>query len=171
MPHPSAQGAARGTHASSPQWETVVSAPSASHGCAGQCCVLTQGGIQVCPGWGRVIPEPRRSRRYRRYAQRSRIEFSCAKPSYSRLDTAWISNRSVCYLASGKPVIAQQTGTSQFLPNACGPLRFRTIHEAAHHLETVEADYKRHCHETGALAEEYFYARTVCMRALDAALG
>jgi len=80
-------------------------------------------------------------------------------------------DHSVCYLASGKPVVVRHTGTSQFRPDACGLFRFRTIEEAAHHLETVEADYERHCREARALAEKYFDARTVCMRALDEALG
>jgi hypothetical protein len=107
---------------------------------------------------------------YRRYIQRSRGEFSCVKPSCVRLDNAWISDRSVCYLASGKPVVVQYTGASQFLPDACGLFRFRTIEEAAHHLETLEADYERHCREARALAEEYFDARTVLARALELAL-
>src|SRR5262245_38972779 len=47
---------------------------------------------------------------YRAYIRNSRGEFSCVKPSYVRLQTAWISDRSLCYLASGRPVVVQHTG-------------------------------------------------------------
>ena len=55
---------------------------------------------------------------YRRYVQGSRGEFSCAKPAYVALDTAWVSDRTLCYLASGRPAIVQHTGASRFLPDA-----------------------------------------------------
>ena len=67
---------------------------------------------------------------YRNYVQKSRGEFSCAKPSCMRFQNAWVSDRSLCYLASGKPTIVQDTGPSQFLPRAEGMFRFRTIDEA-----------------------------------------
>ena len=53
---------------------------------------------------------------YRQYVQNSRGEFSCAKPSCMKFQNAWVSDRSLCYLASGKPVIVQNTGPSDFLP-------------------------------------------------------
>src|SRR6266705_7190207 len=52
---------------------------------------------------------------YRTYVQRSRGEFSCAKPAYVSLDTAWVSDRTLCYLASGKPAVVQHTGASRLL--------------------------------------------------------
>src|SRR5439155_1723309 len=42
---------------------------------------------------------------YRSYIQRSRGEFSCAKPAYVKLATGWVSDRTACYLASGKPAV------------------------------------------------------------------
>ena len=76
---------------------------------------------------------------YRRYVQTSRGEFSCAKPSYVRMQTAWLSDRTVCYLASGKPAVVQHTGPSRYLPDADGLLRFRTPHEAAAMVEAAAA--------------------------------
>jgi hypothetical protein len=108
---------------------------------------------------------------YQRYIQESRGEFSCAKPSYVRLATAWVSDRSLCYLASGKPVVVQHTGPSRFLPDAAGLFRFRTAEEAARSLEAVAADYDRQCRLARALAEEYFDARTVVKRVLERALS
>ena len=108
---------------------------------------------------------------YQRYIQNSRGEFSCAKPSYSRLQTAWISERTLCYLASGKPAIVQHTGPSRFLPENAGLFRFRNVEEAAHCLEQVAAEYDRQCKLARALAEEYFDAKKVLKRVLERAMS
>ena len=107
---------------------------------------------------------------YRAYVQRSRGEFSCAKPSTMALQTAWISDRSLCYLASGKPVIVQHTGPSRILPDAAGFFRFRTLREAADAIATAEADYEWHSREARALVAEYFDAQQVVSRVLERAL-
>ena len=106
---------------------------------------------------------------YRAYVQRSRGEFSCAKPSTVALETAWVSDRTLCYLASGKPAVVQSTGPSRLLPDAEGLFRFRGIDEAAHALAAAEADYGRHCRLARALAEEHFDARRVVGRVLERA--
>ena len=107
---------------------------------------------------------------YQRYIQSSKGEFSAAKPSCVRLQNAWVSDRTLCYLASGKPVIVQHTGPSTILPDAAGMFRFRTIDEAARHLETAVADYDRQCSLARALAEEHFGAAKVVTRLLEKAL-
>lgn len=107
---------------------------------------------------------------YQRYIQESRGEFSCAKPSCMRLQNAWISDRTICYLASGKPAVVQHTGPSRFLPDTAGLFRFRDLEEAARLLETAAADYERQCHLARALAEEYFDARKVVGQVLERAL-
>jgi hypothetical protein len=108
---------------------------------------------------------------FQRYVQASRGEFSCAKPSYVRYENAWLSDRTVCYLASGKPAVVQHTGSSQFLPDADGLFRFRDIGEAVRYLEIAAADYERHCQLARKLAEEYFDARLVVGRLLERALA
>ena len=82
---------------------------------------------------------------YQRYIQQSRGEFSCAKPSYVRLQNAWLSDRTVCYLASGKPAVVQHTGPSRFLPDESGLFRFRDLDEAIRHLNLAAKDDERHC--------------------------
>jgi hypothetical protein len=82
-----------------------------------------------------------------------------------------VSDRTLCYLASGKPAIVENTGSSRFLPEAAGLFRFRDLEEAARHLETVEADYDRHCRLARALAEEYFDGVKCATRVLEQALG
>jgi hypothetical protein len=54
---------------------------------------------------------------YQAYIQRSRGEFSCAKPSCMKLQNEWVSDRTLCDMASGKPVVVQNTGPSAILPN------------------------------------------------------
>jgi len=107
---------------------------------------------------------------YRAYVQRSRGEFSCAKPAYVTLETAWISDRTLCYLASGRPAVVQHTGASQVLPAGEGLFRFRTMDEAVRGLAAAEADYDRHGRAARALIEEHFDARRVVTRVLERAL-
>jgi hypothetical protein len=107
---------------------------------------------------------------YQSYIQHSRGEFSCAKPSYIKLRTAWVSDRSVCYLASGKPVVVQDTGPSSFLPNGEGLFRFSTPQQAAEAFAAINANYEHHCRAARTLAERFFDARQVAATILRAAL-
>ena len=108
---------------------------------------------------------------YQSYIQRSRGEFSCVKPSCIRYQNAWASDRTLCYLASGKPAVVQHTGQSQFLPDAAGLFRFCNLEEAVRYLELVAADYERQCKLARELAVEYFDANTVVGRLLEQALN
>jgi hypothetical protein len=99
---------------------------------------------------------------YRRYIQQSRGEFSPAKPSCMRFQNAWVSDRTLCYLASGRPAVVQDTGPSAFLPNGEGLFRFTTVAEAAAAVEAVNADYARHSRAARALAETFDATRTTC---------
>jgi hypothetical protein len=107
---------------------------------------------------------------YQIYIQRSLGEFSAVKPSCVRLQNAWVSDRSLCYLASGKPVVVQHTGPSRLLPEGEGLFRFRTLEEAASCLNEIISDYARHSRQARALAAEYFDAPKVARRLLERAL-
>jgi hypothetical protein len=108
--------------------------------------------------------------RYQAYVQQSRGEFSCAKPSCLAFQNAWISDRSLCYLASGKPVVVQNTGPSALLPGGEGIFRFDTVRDAAAALAIVNADYNRHCRAARAIAEAYFDATQTASVVLNRAL-
>lgn len=110
-------------------------------------------------------------KQYRAYIQQSRGEFSCAKPSCMLLQNAWISDRTLCYLASGKPAIVQHTGRSNFLPEVEGLFRFRNIEEATRALDAVQSDYERQSRLARQLAEEYFDARKVLRSVLERAMA
>lgn len=107
---------------------------------------------------------------YRDYVAGSRGEFSCAKPSCMRLANAWVSDRSLCYMAMGKPAIVQHTGPSRILPDSAGLLRFHDLSEAAAALAAAEADYAYHSRQARALVEEYFDARKVIPYVLERTL-
>jgi hypothetical protein len=128
--------------------------------------LFERAGWRVRDAW-EVTATPRD---YAAYIRSSRGEFSCAKPSCSLLQNAWISDRTICYLASGKPAVVQHTGASDFLPDAEGLFRFRAVDEAAAMLETVESDYDRHARAARTLAEEHFDARKVVARVLEEAV-
>src|SRR5262249_4326664 len=107
---------------------------------------------------------------YRSYIQRSRGELSCVKPSCVKLQNGWISDRSLCYLASGKPVVMQDTGPNPYLPFGEGIFRFSTPRGAAEALATVNADYNKHCRAAREIAETHFDARKTAERILNVAL-
>jgi hypothetical protein len=108
---------------------------------------------------------------YQRYVHASLGEFSCVKPSCVWFQNAWISDRTLCYLASGKPAVVQHTGRSRFLPDDAGLCRFRDLDEAVHRLENVSENYEQHCHDARAIAEQHFDARKVAASLLERALG
>jgi hypothetical protein len=108
---------------------------------------------------------------YQQYVHGSLGEFSCVKPSCVRFQNAWISDRTLCYLACGKPAVVQHTGPSRFLPDDAGLCRFHDLNDAARHLEDVSANYERHSRCARAIAEEHFDARKVATRVLERALS
>ena len=108
---------------------------------------------------------------YRAYVQQSRGEFSCAKRSCMEFQNAWVSDRTVCYLASGKPVVVQDTGPSAFLPNGEGMFRFATPEQAVRAFEAINGDYERHCRAARKLAETYFDSKQIVGKILNCALN
>jgi glycosyltransferase involved in cell wall biosynthesis len=107
---------------------------------------------------------------YRAYVQRSRGEFSWAKASCARFQNAWISDRSLCYLASGKPVVVQDTGPSSYLPNGDGMFRFSAVEDIVRAFDSINSDYEGHCRLARRLAEEHFDADVVVSGMLEQAL-
>src|SRR5437667_3811368 len=98
--------------------------------------------------------------RYPEFIRRSRAEFTVAKDQNVRLRSGWFSERDVCYLASGKPVVAQDTGFGNVVPTGAGLFAVGTPEEAAAAIEEINGDYARHCRAARALAEEHFEAST-----------
>jgi hypothetical protein len=81
---------------------------------------------------------------YRDFIRSSLGEFSIAKSTYVVSNSGWFSDRTECYLASGRPAVVQVTGFRVHLPTGDGLFAYRTVEEAAAALETIVADYARH---------------------------
>ena len=106
---------------------------------------------------------------FRSYIQRSRAEFSVAKNGYIRTNSGWFSDRTVCYLASGRPVLVQDTGIGKHLPVGRGLITFSTIDEAVRGIQSINADYPGHCAAARKLTEERFAAPIVLQSILERA--
>jgi hypothetical protein len=104
---------------------------------------------------------------YRAFVRGSKAEFGVAKSGYVRSRCGWFSDRSACYLASGRPVVAQETGFGGALPVGVGLLSYGTVDEAADAVRTIAGDYSRHAAAARAIAEEHVAAE----RVLPALLG
>jgi hypothetical protein len=118
-------------------------------------------------GWRIVDPHQVASSvdQYREYIRSSRGEFMCPKPIHVQLKTGWFSDRSIAYLASGRPVVAEETGFSERIPTGVGLLSFRDIAEAAAGIAEIDANYQRHSRAAREIAEAFFDTRK-CLEAL-----
>jgi hypothetical protein len=104
---------------------------------------------------------------YQSYIGSSKAEFGVAKNMYVRANSGWFSDRSICYLASGRPVLAQDTGFRERYCTGEGLFAFRTLDEAAAGVEAICRDYSRHARAARALAEKHFDSRKVLGRLLN----
>jgi hypothetical protein len=104
---------------------------------------------------------------YQEFFRRSRAEWTVAKDQNVRLRSGWFSERDACYLASGKPVIAQSTGFENHLPVGKGLFAFRTMDDVLAAVDTIESDYAGACRAAREVAEESLEATRVCRRFLE----
>jgi hypothetical protein len=119
-------------------------------------------------GWKLVDPLAVTSTRdaYQAFVSGSKAEFALAKSGYVESKCGWFSDRSVCYLASGRPVIAHDTGFGAFLPTGAGLFKFTTEDDVLASIEALNLNYQKHAHCARQLAEEYFDSRRVLSRLL-----
>jgi hypothetical protein len=104
---------------------------------------------------------------YNRFIQGSGAEFTVAKGMYVETRSGWFSDRSACYLASGKPVVAQDTGFSSHLPVGEGLIPFSTLDEAVGAIEQASADPAGHGRAAREIAEQHLDASLVLARLID----
>jgi hypothetical protein len=99
--------------------------------------------------------------RYRDYIRTSSGEFTVAKDQYVAPRSGWFSDRSVCYLAAGRPVITQDTGFGKRIPTGHGLFAFSSKEEALAAIDAVAADYSTQSAAAVEIAKEYFDAEKV----------
>ncbi len=104
---------------------------------------------------------------YAQYVQGSKAEVMIAKQMYVETRSGWFSDRSACYLASGKPVLAQDTGFTDNYPVGKGLLSFRDLDEAVSGIVEFGSDWEGHSRAARAIAEEHFDSRKVLRRLLS----
>jgi hypothetical protein len=117
-------------------------------------------------GWHVVTP-PSSCEQLRDYIQHSGGEVSAAQEVYVGTACGWTSDRTACYLASGRPVVVQDTGFDHHLRTGAGLLSFRTPDEAAAACHELARDPDEHAEAARDLAERYFAADVVLPRVLD----
>jgi hypothetical protein len=128
---------------------------------------LTRHGWEVAPG--EVISRTPQS--YREFIQNSRGEFSVPKNGYVTMRGGWFSDRSVCYLASGRPVAIEDTGLADWLPVGEGLVTFTDPDSALRCITAVNSNYEQHRHAARRLAEAYFATDKVLPVLLEAAMN
>jgi hypothetical protein len=104
---------------------------------------------------------------YMDYIRHSKGEFAVCKNVFVATNSGWTSDRSAAYLASGRPVVMQETGFSHHIPCGEGLFAVRTIEEAAGAIEEINLNYDRHRRAAREIAREYFEASKVMERMLN----
>jgi hypothetical protein len=114
-------------------------------------------------GWELTDPEAVAGtpERYGSYIRDSRAELGIAKSGYVNSRSGWFSDRSACYLASGRPVIAQETGFGEVLPVGEGLMSFTTLEQAVAAVEEIRGRPRLHRRRARQIAEDMFDSRTV----------
>jgi len=104
---------------------------------------------------------------YQQFIQESKAEFGIAKSGYVASRCGWFSDRSVCYLASARPVIAQETGFGDFLPTGKGLIAFENSEDVLAGIDAINADYDKHSRAARAIAENFFDSDKVLTKLLQ----
>ena len=119
-------------------------------------------------GWGTVdaMRVSRTPWEYRDFIHASKAEFGVAKHTYVTTQSGWFSDRTECYLASGRPALVQDTGWTAHLPHGEGLLPFSSPDEAIAAIDCINRGYERHARRAAEIARECFDARVVLPRLL-----
>ena len=114
-------------------------------------------------GWRLTDPRPVSADidSYRDFIAGSRGEFTVAKDIYVRTNSGWFSDRAVCYLASGRPVVTMATGFERLYPIGAGLFPFATQDEVLAAIDAIAGDYRRHSQAARELAREHFDSERV----------
>ncbi len=107
-------------------------------------------------GWSTRIRWRPTPESYRDYMRASRAEILCPKPIYREMNTGWFSDRSICYMALGRPVLAEDTAFGQVIPTGRGIIDFRDLEEACAGVAEIDGNYQLHSRWARELVEDLF---------------
>jgi hypothetical protein len=107
------------------------------------------------------------SAQFHRFLARSAGELGIAKQGYVAARSGWFSERTCCYLASGRPAVVADTGWDDWLPEGEGLFGYRSADDAAAALDEIRADPDRHAQAARKIAVEHFEAADVCTALLE----
>lgn len=131
---------------------------------AGDRAAMTAGGWRLAdPHQAAPTPEA-----YRDYIRASRGEIQCPKPAFRELNTGWFSDRSVAYMAMGRPVIAEETGFSRRIPAGRGVIAFTDLDSARAAVAEIDGNYPMHSRAAREIAADLFNSRRQLTAMLDA---
>jgi hypothetical protein len=108
---------------------------------------------------------------YQGFIAASKAELSVAKQGYVISRCGWFSERSAAYLASGRPVVVEETGFSDWLAGGEGVVPFSNLEQAAAAVASVDGHLDRHSTAARAVCEEYFESGKVLSRLLEESLS
>jgi hypothetical protein len=109
---------------------------------------------------------------YQRYILGARGEFTVSKDAVVRTRSGWFSDRSVSFLAAGKPVVTQETGFSKYVSTGRGLFGFSNTDEILAAFDAINGDYATHVRAAREVAVEYFDAARVLNKLLrDSGVG
>ena len=117
----------------------------------------------ISAGWNVMKPETTvgNFHDYRKFIKSSYAEFSVAKETYVKSNSGWFSCRSACYLAAGRPVVAQETGWSKFIPSGRGVFAFHDLPSAVDAVTEINRGYKVQAATAKEIAREFFDSNIV----------
>lgn len=126
---------------------------------------LADKGWHIEPGW----VTSRTPKSYRDFLRSSFAEFGVAKHGYVAMRGGWFSDRTACYLATGRPAVIEDTGLADWLPIGEGIRTFSDLQGAVDAVRAIEPEYERHCRAARAIAEQFFDGRLVVGRLMEEA--
>jgi len=120
-------------------------------------------------GWRVVDPHrvARTPAQYRRYIGSALAEFTAIKGVDVAWRTGWLSDRAAAFLASGRPVITEDTGASRYLSSGSGFQFVCGLEEAVAAVKSVLAEWPRQSKQARRCAVEVFDAAKNLRRILD----
>jgi len=119
-------------------------------------------------GWSLADPRPISAGMdaYRAFIAGSRGEFTVAKDIYVRPNSGWFSDRAVCYLATGRPVVTMRTEFTSYCPAGHGLFDYASKDEALAAVDAIAADYEGHSRAARELAGDCFGGERVLAQLL-----